>query len=111
MTEDDIARLFRRVEAVAASAGLRDLETGTSYGTPALKYRRKLLLRIKDGATLALACGTVDEKERLIEMAPEIYYETDHYKGWPYVLIRTDVIGDEELGQRLTDALRWRRGS
>jgi hypothetical protein len=48
----------------------------------------------------------MDEKERLIEMAPEIYYETDHYNGWPALLLRAAAIGDAELRQRMTEA--WR---
>ena len=48
----------------------------------------------------------MDEKERLIEMAPEIYYETDHYKGWPALLLRVAAIDDAELRQRMSEA--WR---
>lgn len=43
-----------------------------------------------------------------MEMAPEIYFETDRYKGWPAVLIRLPAISDEELSQRLADGWRHR---
>jgi hypothetical protein len=39
-----------------------------------------------------------------MEMAPSIYFETDHYKGWPAVLIRLRAIEDDELRHRLTRA-------
>jgi len=39
-------------------------------------------------------------------MASDIYFETDHYKGWPAVLMRLSRIGDDELSHRLTRA--WR---
>ncbi len=100
MSDDDdplLARLQRLVQ------DLPGIETGTSYGTPALKVAGKLLLRIKDAGTLVLM-ATLDEKERLIEMAPDIYYETDHYKGWPALLIRAAAIDDDALRLRLTDA-------
>ena len=32
-----------------------------------------------------------------MEMAPDIYYQTDHFKGWPGLLARLDVI--EELSR------------
>ena len=31
---------------------------------------------------------TFDEREMLIEAEPETFYVTDHYRGYPYVLIR-----------------------
>lgn len=50
----------------------------------------------------------IDEKERLIEMAPDIYFQTDHYRGWPSLPVRIDVIGDDELTMRLVAAWRFR---
>lgn len=38
------------------------------------------------GVETLVPMGPMDEKERLIEMAPEIYFETEHYKGWPALL-------------------------
>ena len=57
----------------------------------ALKVRGKLFLRVKDAGTLVLMCP-LEEKELLMEAAPHIYYETDHYKGWPAVLVRVAAI-------------------
>ena len=101
MSDDTIETLLARLQRLTAS--LPGVETGTSYGTPALKVAGKLFLRIKDAGTLVLM-APMDEKERLIEMAPEIYYETDHYKGWPALLLRTAVIDDAQLRQRMTEA-------
>ena len=41
-----------------------------------------------------------------VEAAPEIYFETDHYKGWPAVLVRLRKIKAAELKHRLARA--WR---
>lgn len=38
--------------------------------------------------------------------APEIYFETDHYRGWPAVLVRLSQVNDEELTASLVRA--WR---
>ena len=43
----------------------------------------------------------LDEKEMLLEAAPDLYYETDHYKGWPAMLLRVRAIADDELAHRL----------
>jgi hypothetical protein len=103
MPDDENGPLLARLQRLAQI--LPDVETGTSYGTPALKVGGKFFLRIRNAGTLVLM-APMDEKERLIERAPEIYYETDHYRGWPALLIRAAVIDDQELQQRMAEA--WR---
>ena len=49
--------------------------------------RQEVPGRVKDADTVVLMCP-LEEKEMLIEAAPEIYFETDHYKGWPAILVR-----------------------
>jgi hypothetical protein len=87
----------------AAAAGLLEVEESTSYGTPALKLRKKFLCRIKDPDTVVLMCP-LEEKELLIEAAPEFYFETDHYKGWPAMLVRIHDVPLDELRIRLKRA-------
>jgi len=41
-------------------------------------------------------------------MAPQLYWQTEHFRGWPGLLVRLDAISDEELGLRLEDAWRFR---
>src|SRR5262249_8716572 len=94
---------FARVRAAAAH--LPEVEESTSYGTPALKVRGKLIARLKDAGTLVVRCS-LDDKEVLMEAAPEVYFETDHYKGWPAVLVRLQSIEPVELRRRLEQA--WR---
>src|ERR1700674_2540356 len=91
--------------ARVAAARLPGIEESTSYGTPSLKVRGKFMARLKDRDTLVLRCP-LDEKELLLEAAPDIYFETDHYKGWPAVLIRLAHIGEADLRLRLEHA--WR---
>jgi hypothetical protein len=50
----------------------------------------------------------IAEKELLLEAAPEIYFETDHYKGYPAVLIRRSKIKLEELRHRIDRAWRMK---
>jgi hypothetical protein len=66
-----------------------EVEDGSSYGTPALKVRKKLLARLKeDGDSLVMPGVPRDEREMLVESQPKIFYFTDHYKDYPMVLIR-----------------------
>src|SRR5450432_1652962 len=67
----------------------REVEDGTSYRTPALKVRKKLLVRLReDGDSLVMPGIPPDERDMLVESQPEVFYFTDHYKDYPYVLIR-----------------------
>lgn len=107
MQEDGSDRLFARIRGLAEQAGLPDVEHGTSYGRPALKVGGKGFATVKDADTIVIAVA-IQDKELLIEMAPEIYYQTDHYVGWPSLPLRAAAIGDDELRQRLIDAWRFR---
>ena len=102
----DLMRDFKRVKAAAEATKLPGVEEGTSYGTPSMKVKGKFLLRVREPDILAIACS-LEEKEFLMQNAPKIYFETDHYKGWPAVLVRLPKIDDAELTHRLQVA--WRR--
>jgi hypothetical protein len=66
-----------------------EVEDGSSYGTPALKVRKKMLVRLKeDGDSLVISGVPLDEREMLVESQPRVFYFTDHYKDYPMVLIR-----------------------
>jgi hypothetical protein len=89
-------RAFARARAAARAVKLPEIAEGISYGTPGMKVRGKFLMRVKDPDTLVFRC-TLDEKEMLMESAPEVYFETDHYKGWPAVLVRLSKASNAEL--------------
>lgn len=89
----------------AAGAHLPGVEQSTSYGTPSLKVKAKMLARVLDADTLVLSCP-VEDKALLIEAAPRIYFETPHYDGYPLVLARVSKIKPKELAHRIE--LAWR---
>jgi hypothetical protein len=65
-----------------------EVEDGTSYGTPALKVRKKMLARLReDHDSLVIPGVSLDEREMLIESQPKVFYFTDHYRDYPIVLI------------------------
>src|ERR1700759_4113717 len=80
MTFDDVRKL---------ALAWPEVEDGTSYGTPALKVRKKMLVRLKeDGDSLVMPSIPPDEREMLVETQPNVFYFTDHYRDYPMVLVR-----------------------
>jgi hypothetical protein len=96
---------FARVLAIAASTGLPGIEAGRSYGTPSLNVRGKFMARIKDADTLVVRCP-VEEKHFLMEADPAVFFESDHYKGYPAFLVRLSAADDATIAGRLERA--WR---
>ena len=55
---------------------------------------------------LAVRCP-IERKELLIEASPDLYFDDDHYRGYPAVLVRLAAIGESELAALLADAHAW----
>ena len=94
-------------DVVALARALPEVEVSTSYGTPALKVRGKLLARLRpEDDSLVLSDVPVEEREMLIETDPATFHATPHYDGYAIVLAR---LGPLEAG-RLRPFLvrRWR---
>ena len=78
------------VRAIALE--LPDVEEGTSYGTAALKRRGKLFIRLKeDGETIVLRTDSI-ERDHLMQTKPKIFYITDHYRDYPWILVRLNAV-------------------
>lgn len=98
MTYDDLRTM---------ALGWPGVVDGTSYGTPALKARGQLLVRLKeDGDSLVMPGIDADERDMLIDVAPQAFYVTDHYRAHPIVLIRLSAAHPEQV-----KPLLWRRWS
>ena len=79
---------------------------GTSYATTAFKVNGKLIARFhQDGESLAIKVEYAT-REVLIGANPKTFYITDHYRCWPWMLIRISNVRLDELRQLLEDA--WR---
>ena len=84
-----------------------ETEESTSYGTPSVKVKGKLIGRLRteasgDGA-LALRCS-LDDKQALVEGDDPAFFTTPHYDGYGYVLVDLDRVDEAELFELLTDA-------
>jgi hypothetical protein len=100
LTFDDVRKL---------ALALPEVEEGTSYGTPAFKVRGKFLSRLKeDGETLVVKID-FDERDILMAANPETFYITDHYRGYPAMLVRLATVDPDELRELFEAA--WRRAA
>lgn len=80
MTYDDV---------VAFALRLPGVEPGTAYGRPCLKAHGKFLTRLfEDGESLVCPAVPFDERDMLVEAEPETFHFTDHFRNYPYVLVR-----------------------
>jgi hypothetical protein len=83
------------------------VEEGLSYGTPGFRVRGKFLARLwEDGETLVVKCGD-DERNFRMKADPETFFITDHYRGYPTVLVRLPRVTEADLRDVLEEA--WRR--
>ena len=85
---------------------LRGVTESTSYGTPALKVGGKLFARLKeDGETLVLRMDFVN-RDLLLRAEPDLFFLTDHYLNYPWILLRLTRVTSKRLAELLEDA--WR---
>lgn len=98
---------FDEVRALALV--LPGVEEGTHYGTPSFKVAKKMFARLReDGETLVLKIG-FEERDVLLERDPERFFITDHYQGYPHVLVRLPLVDVELIRPLLAHA--WRQNA
>jgi hypothetical protein len=64
------------------------VERSTSYGTPAIKVKGKLMARLRSDAEgwLAIRCEFL-LRDILLNAQPKVFHLTDHYRDHPFVLV------------------------
>jgi hypothetical protein len=90
---------------------LPDVESGTMYGSPALKVHGRLLACLaihKSAEPGSLVVRTdFDERAALLSEEPETYYLTNHYVNHPVVLVRLSRIRVDQMRDLLRSAYRF----
>jgi hypothetical protein len=95
----------------AVGITLPDVEAGTKYdGAPVLKVGGSFMAGLAthptaEPDTLVVRHG-LEERERLMEDAPETYYLTDYYRPYPLILARLSRIEPDALRDLLS--VSWR---
>jgi hypothetical protein len=82
-------------------------EASTSYGTPAVKVRGKLLARWRTEAegALAIRCDFLD-RQILLLAQPDVFFLTDHYRDYPMILMRLEKASKTVMAETVERA--WR---
>ena len=90
---------------------LADVAVATSYdGSPVLKVRGSFMAGLAthpsaEPGTLVVRAD-VEEREWLMEDAPDTYYVTDYYRRYPLVLVRLARIDRDALRDLLSMSRR-----
>lgn len=94
-------------DVVSAALTLPEVAQSTSYNTPSLKVKGKIMGRLRTEAegALALRCDFLD-REMLMQADPTTFFITDHYNNYPMVLINLKTLRRAALPQLLEAA--WR---
>lgn len=98
LTWDHVRRLCKELPGA---------EESTSYGTPAFKVKKKLLVRFHQSGESLVVLMPLNEREQRMKADPETFFITDHYADYPAVLVRLATVREEDLRELLEDA--WRQ--
>jgi hypothetical protein len=85
---------------------LPHVDEGTSYGTPALKVKGKLFVRLHQDLDKIVVKMPFDRREEMIEADPETYFITDHYRDYPWVLVSLARVREDAVSDLLKIAYR-----
>lgn len=95
---------YQQVRSVALA--FPGVEDGTSYGTLALKVRGKLLARMHQSLDCLVLRADFLDREILLRSAPHAFFITDHYRNYPWILMRFSAVEPRELPDLIERA--WR---
>ena len=99
-----------KAKASATLLALPGVVEGTSYGMPSFLVGGRFFARFRDDDTvLVLQLETIGDRDVLTEMDPRAFFFTDHYRGYPAVLVRLAEIPGPLLADIATEA--WRHVS
>ena len=83
-----------------------NVEDGTSYRTPALKVKGKLFVRLREDPDSLVIKMPFERREELMAADPETYYITEHYRNYPWMLVRLSKVHADALHDLLQIAYR-----
>jgi len=95
---------FEDVRKIAHA--LPGVEDGTSYGTRALKVGGKLFARLHQSIDCLVLRAALLDREILMQSAPEVFFITDHYRNYPWILVRFAAVERRALPDLIERA--WR---
>src|ERR1700744_5642903 len=87
-----------RAEAHKIALSFEGASEGPYFGKPAIFVAEKFLTRVhhKEEA-MVLAIGSMEMRDVMLEAEPKLFYITDHYKNFPYLLARLSKLNKETV--------------
>jgi hypothetical protein len=92
--------------ACRLALALPEVTEGKWWGTAGLLVRKKGFARLREADVLVVQCGH-ELRDILMQSDPDTFFITDHYRGWPGVLIRLSQVPEDDLAEALEAA--WRQ--
>jgi hypothetical protein len=96
---------FEQVTAIALA--FPGVEARSSYGTPGLYVAKKFMARLREPDVMVLKPVEDDEQRFLMGTQPDVFFLTDHYRGYPAILIRLSQVQPEQMRELIEQS--WRR--
>ena len=81
---------------------------GSSYGQPAFLLDGKFFSRFNEREQALVVHADFELRDALLESRPDAYFTTDHYRGYPSVLVRLERVSRAELAALYENAFRMR---
>ena len=103
--QDDVRRIALALPEVTESAGNFGFEVaGKKFVWVYLERIHPKKARVPNPLAVAIRITGEGEKHDLISSDPEKFFTTDHYNGYPAVLVHLPQIEIDDLEDLLTDA-------
>ena len=95
-----------RAEARKIALSVEGAAEGPYFGKPAVFVAEKFLTRVhtKEEAVV-LNIGSMEMRDVMLEAEPKLFYITDHYRSFPYLLARLSKLDKTTLKELLNARL------
>ena len=95
-----------RTEARKIALAVEGATEGPYFGKPAVFVAEKFLTRVhtKEEAVV-LNIGSMEMRDVMLEAEPKLFYITDHYRSFPYLLARLSKLDKATLKELLNARL------
>lgn len=90
MPASDAALTWSSLRAFALSLNLPNVEDAVSWGYPNLKAHGKMWVWWVPKEDAPVFKTTFEERDFLIEVDPDTFFYTQHYRNFPLILVRPD---------------------
>ena len=95
-----------RTEARKIALAVEGATEGPYFGKPAVFVAEKFLTRVHTQEdAVVLNIGSMEMRDVMLEAEPKLFYITDHYKSFPYLLARLSKLDKATLKELLNARL------